>query len=525
MIQLSSRELKLRYDKPWKTIAYFCAPTVLLMVVQGLYNILDKSIALQFVPETIASLDQYVKWYNELKGTNVTEIPFNDLKSYINVATQYASQVFVFLFAFGVMLGFGCTLAFSIAYGQRDIKKMARVSGNGFSVTILASIVVGVVVLLLVLPQFDSVMITSQMGDFYNPITLDLAWRYVWPIILGAPLMFLTYYFTSLLRTEGYMLFVIVLTIVSVILNIAFSIFFIIVVEWGLGGAAFGTVLSWIFQIIVSMLFVFNKKVKSFMKFSLKDMVKIEKGNFFYFLKAGFPNFVIQMALVVVSYISTILVVKLPGQEDVQGVSVLQQLYSAISPWMNFILSVGIGLTQGARGIIAYNYGARKFNRIWQVLKRCSWLIIAWFCITLLIFITFNGQMIRMFSFPEEFVDKYRWWVVINFMTYPFSALTYISLTLFQGINRSLLGTVSSSLRTIVVLLPLSGIGFGVAVATGNPIFYYVFVGLNDLICALILMPILLSYWRKYKDKLIDHPDQFETQTIINKDFVEDTKS
>lgn len=79
-------------------------------------------------------------------------------------------------------------------------------------------------------------------------------------------------------------------------------------------------------------------------------------------------------------------------------------------------------------------------------------------------------------------------------MTYPFCSLTYIALTLFQGINRSILATFTSSLRSIVVILPLIGIGYGVSQATGNPIFYYVFIGLNDLIAAAIIIPILVYF-------------------------------
>lgn len=281
MIELSKRELKLRYDKPWKIIFYFCAPTVLLMVVQGLYNILDKTLALTFVPETIASLEQYVKWYNEIKGTSVSRIPLEDIRSYINVATQYTSQIMNFIFAFAVMIGFGCTLAFSIAYGQRDVKKMAKVAGNGFSTTIVFSIFVSIFVMLLVHPKLNSVMITSQMGEFYNPITLDLAWKYVWLLISGAPLLFLSYYFISLLRAEGYMLLIIGLMVGSILSNIGFSILFITVGKMSLTGAALGSFMAWIIQIAGAMIFVFSKRTKSFMKFSLSDLLKVQRKMFF----------------------------------------------------------------------------------------------------------------------------------------------------------------------------------------------------------------------------------------------------
>lgn len=39
-VNLTIREQKLRYAKPWLAIAYFSIPTVLIMLIQGLYKIL-----------------------------------------------------------------------------------------------------------------------------------------------------------------------------------------------------------------------------------------------------------------------------------------------------------------------------------------------------------------------------------------------------------------------------------------------------------------------------------------------------
>ena len=51
---------------------------------------------------------------------------------------------------------------------------------------------------------------------------------------------------------------------------------------------------------------------------------------------------------------------------------------------------------------------------------------------------------------------------------------------------------------------------------TCNNIDYFVFTGLNDLICALILVPMLYTIWYKNKTKLIDYPDDFVQQAKDN---------
>ncbi len=487
----TNREKKLRFEKPWKTIAYFCIPTVFIMVIQGLYNIVDKSLALSFAALDLIHEQFYIDAYNRLKNINVTKIPLADMRSFINVATQYASQTYNLQWSFSIMIGMGCAMNFSIAYGQRDIPAMRRIAGNGFSVTFLFSILVAFVIFCIVFPGWNAVFITSQMGKHYNPITESLCWEYSFPMLAAAPMLFLSYYFMSLIRSEGRMKWVIIMILSSLLINVATAIFFMRVCHLGMSGAMLGTVFSWTVQVIWGFIIVFKTK-NSYSKFYWSDLFHIEGKNIANFAKAGLPNFINNAALVVTSYVAISLIIQLPNQGEHNGVTVLQELYSSIVPWMTLVLSAGIGVTQGARSIIAYNYGAKKNARIWEILKRVSLLIIIWFSLMLVLFIIFGKDMVMLFALPEETATKYRWWIVLNFMTYPFCSVTYIALTLFQGINRSFLATFTSSLRSILVILPLIGIGYGVSQATGNPIFYYVFIGLNDLISAAIIIPILV---------------------------------
>ncbi|AGM24924.1 MATE family efflux transporter [Spiroplasma chrysopicola] len=520
---LTKREQTLRYEKPWKTILIFCLPTVFLMIVQGLYNILDKSLAQVFAAPDAIHNQYYIDMYNELKGTLVNEIPLADMRSFINVATQYASQTYNLLWAFSVMFGMGCAMNFSIAFGKRDTHKMQELSGNAFAVTTLFSILISFIIFSIVYPGWGAVFITSQMGSHFNPITQALCWNYTIPMLLATPMMFLSYYFISLIRSEGRMKWVMAMVVSSLAINAGVAIFFMRVVHLEMAGAMLGTVFSWIVQVIWGFFIVFKTK-DSYAKFTWANLVNIKLNNIWQFMRAGFPNFIINGAIVITSYVSTMLVVQLPNQDFNDGVSVLQELYSSMVPWMTLILSAGIGMTQGSRTILAYNFGAEKYQRIWQILKRVSIIIIAWFVLMLIVIISFGQQMMELFAFPHEYAVQYRWWIVINFATYPFCGFTYIALTLFQGINRSFLATLTSSLRTVIVILPLIGIGYAVSVKTGNPIFFYIFIGLTDLCSAAIIIPILAYFWFKYQTKLVDKPDNYEHDQISESHHLKKTK-
>lgn len=508
---LTEREKKLRYGKPWITILYFCIPTVLIMVIQGFFSIIDKTLALQFASEGISHDPFYINLYQQMTGQIVEFIPLDQVKIFINVATQYATQTYNLLFAFAVMAGMGCAMNFSVAFGQRDDKKMHEITGNGFSFTLIFSLFVAFTIFCLIFPGFNSVFIRFQMGKVYNPITNYLAWEYSYPMLLGAPLMFLSYYFVSLLRSEGRVGWIFLIMLSAVLINCAAAIFFMKVCNLKMEGAMLGTVFSWFVQVVWGFMIVFRFKT-SYTRFAWVDMFKLKLSNIWSFLKVGLPNFIAGASFVIVSFISTSLVVNLPNQPIHNNISILQELMSTISPWMGLIFSAGTGISQGARAIIAYNFGAKKYNRIWQILKRSTILFFAWFIFDLVMIMILADQMMLWFAFPKEYVADYRWWLVLVFASFPFASFTLICFTLYQGINKSLLASFTNSLRAFTVALPMIGLGYLVAHLTGNSIFYFLFFGMIDFVSSLILIPILIHSWLQYKDKLIDQPDDFKIE-------------
>lgn len=505
---LTEREKKLRYGKPWMTILYFCIPTVLIMLIQGFYNIIDKTLALQFASGDLSIDPFYVGLYNQINNTSVAAIPLNEMRIFINVATQYSTQTYNLLFAFAVMAGMGCAMNFSIAFGQRNEKKMHEITGNGFSFTILFSILIAFIIFCLIFPGFNSVFIRSQMGGIYNPITNHLAWDYSFPALAAAPLMFLSYYFVSLLRSEGRMAWIILIMVSSLLINCGAAIFFMKVCHLKMTGAMLGTVFSWGVQVIWGLIIVFSFK-GSYTRFTWANLL-LKWDNVWSFLKAGLPNFIAGVSFVVVSFLSTSLVVKLPNQIVHNKVSILQELMSSISPWMGLIFSAATGISQGSRAIIAYNYGAKKYNRIWQILKRSSIFFFVWFIFVLIMLAAIGDKMMLMFAFPPEYVQQYRWWMLLVFASFPLASFTLIGFTLYQGINRSLLASFVNSLRAFTVALPMIGFGYLVSTATGNPIYYFVFFGMIDLVSSIIIIPILIGSWKRYKNKLVDAPDNFK---------------
>ncbi|ATG97716.1 MATE family efflux transporter [Mesoplasma lactucae] len=573
---MTKREAMLRYASTWKAIWFFCIPTIILMVVQGLYNIVDKSLSLVYVtPHAVKNLD-YMKYMimgdgngnhtillDALQHTSNINIPADiakiipnylavnpdkameiatnfftfdnnglvqyknnngqalldylnnehieisssKMKEYINVSTQYTVQSYNIVLSFTQILAIGAGMHYSTEFGKRNKEKLKEIAGNGITYSFIASILVGFLLFSLSFRPWGQVLISSQMGSHRNLIVEEMAWKDVEPLIYGISAIFLAYLTMNMLRSEGKMIHIMIMTITSLVVKFVTSILLMKYTSLELTGAQMGTIFSFLYQFIYCLFVMFFSKV-TYSNFTWRNLWDLKISNLTYSLKAGFPNFINYFAFVVNGYVSTALVIRLPeskaGPSVVEngGVSINQQLISAITPWNDFILSACVGLNQGVRTMIAYNNGAGKNERILEILKRSSWLMFGWFCFILVMIFAIGPYMLRLFAFPAQYAhygNVFYWYLVLFFMFYPLACFTYIDLGLFQGKGRTVAATISSSLRALVIFVPLTFIGWAVARATGNPIWYFFFIGLTDLVSAFILVPMLIGFYIQQK--------------------------
>lgn len=594
---MTKREAMLRYASTWKAIWFFCLPTIVLMVVQGLYNILDKSLSLVFVtPHAIKNLQylhymilgngdltnaillqslnntnnlivdgtinqqifvETVQQYLQLDASQATQILDNffkvehnqlvlvnpatllqyleenkiwitttKMKEYINVSTQYTVQSYNIVLSFTQILAIGAGMHYSTEFGRRNKEKLREIAGNGLTYSFLGSILIGIILFSLSYRPWGQVLIASQMGHNRNLIIEELAWKDVEPLIYGISAIFLAYMSMNMLRSEGKMVHIMIMTITSLGVKCLTSILLMKYTTLELTAAQLGTIFSFLYQLIYCLIVMFFSKV-TYSNFRWKDLYALKLSNLTYALKAGFPNFINYFSFVVNGYLTTALVIRLPlsktgpSIEANGGVSILQQLIASLTPWNDFILSAVVGLNQGVRTMIAYNNGAGKNDRIFEILKRSSWLMLGWFVFILLLIFSVGPYMLELFAFPKQYAkygNEFYWYLILFFMCYPLACFTYIDLGLFQGKGRTVAATIASSLRALVIFVPLTLIGYFTAHASNNPIWYFFFIGLTDLVSALILVPMLIGFYKQQKatKQLTDQVDDTITQASYN---------
>lgn len=189
-----------------------------------------KSLVLFSLPMTAANLLQ--QCYN-LADTMIVGRYIGD-DALAAVGSAYTLMVFITSILLGLSLGSGSLIA--SYFGKGDGRKMR---------TTIASSFITIFLLSLVLMAFCILAINWIIDILNTPEELkSLIKEYLFWIFLGLIGVFLTNYFSCLLRSVGDSVTPLVFLAISAVMNIFLDLYFILSLHWAIAGAAIATIIS-----------------------------------------------------------------------------------------------------------------------------------------------------------------------------------------------------------------------------------------------------------------------------------------
>ena len=151
-----------------------------------------------------------------------------------SVGSAYTLMVFITSILLGLSLGSSALIA--NYYGAGKSEKMHTTVASSFIVIFLLSLIITVVSLF----ALDWII-----GILNTPEELEEMLReYLFWIFLGLAGVFLTNYFSCLLRSVGDSVTPLIFLSLSAVMNIFLDLYFIISLSWGIAGAAIATIIS-----------------------------------------------------------------------------------------------------------------------------------------------------------------------------------------------------------------------------------------------------------------------------------------
>lgn len=476
--------------KPWRAIFIMVTPPLIAVIIFSTYQIFDKWIATQWGGQSI------IDRYSQSSGITISA---QEALKIINIATTYAAVPSSMMVAFALMVATGTGVKFSIAYGQNKREQMSQHLGNGFLMSFLVSII------LMIIMYFScQSIIEFQAGSdpgsdpIVREIIIKEAVRFSQILILATPLLFFAYFLVSLLRSEGMMLWTILINVAACLVNISLDFIFVIPGKLGMEGTAYATIIAWVSINLFSIATIwYSADNLRFKVGHLKLKWVIVTG----ILLIGATSLLQNIAQSILATVTTKILNILPrpdyhGGSDT-GIPVYVQLYGGIMPWLILINAPIIGITQGARALIGYVYGSKDFGRVWELMWRLTLLLLLLLIASVLIVVIVGQYMMHAFGVDLEMATFFKIYIIMQFAFYPLATLHYVAVIFYQSINRGKLSLFASLQRTIIMPIICLSLGYYVANITHNGFYFYLFLGFIDLFAAVVLLPLLgYTFWK-----------------------------
>lgn len=393
-----------------KLLITMSLPMMISMVVQALYNIVD-SVFVSRVSEDALT------------------------------AVSMAFPLQALCIALGAGMGVGVNALLSKSLGAKDNDMVNKSALNGLFMTFVSYLVLLVIGIFAVKPFY---MIQTDSADI-----IQYGTDYLSVICCFSFGMFFQFTFERLLQSTGRTFQTMITQTVGAVTNIILDPIFIFgyfgVPAFGVKGAAIATVIGQIIAAILAL--IMNIKVNTDIDFSLKGF-KPDIKIIGMIYKVGLPSIIMQsIGSVMVFCLNKILIVFSSTAVAVFGVYFKLQ---------SFVFMPVFGLNNGLIPIMAYNYGAKKKDRMIKTIK-CGLLIaFSIMSVGMVVFELFPDAILALFEASDNMLAMGKVALRTIAIHFPIAAICIVLGSAFQALGNAVYSMFVSIARQLVVLIPVA---------------------------------------------------------------------
>ena len=385
-------------------------PMIISMLVQALYNVVDSI---------------YVSRISESAVT----------------ALSLAFPVQNMQIGFAVGIGVGINSLLSKSLGERNQEAANKTAGNGMMLMFMATAVFMLFGMFGVRPYYEvqsTVAETVEGGIAYTRICCLF--------VLGS---FMQIYSERLLQATGRTVLTMITQATGAIVNIILDPIFIFgwfgLPAMGMAGAAIATVIGqWVGALLG---LYFNEKYNPDVQFG-RRYAKLSGSIIKPILVVGIPS-------VIMNGIGSVM--NFGMNQILQGFNeTATSVFGIYFKLQSFFFMPLFGINGATISIIAFNYGARKPERIVKTLKIACGSGLALMVTGFLVFQIAPDLLLGMFNPSDSFLEIGRSCLRTISFCFPMAAVSIVLGASFQALGNGIYSTITSVCRQMVVLLPVA---------------------------------------------------------------------
>ena len=396
-----------------KLLVSLAVPAIIANLVNALYNVVDQI----FIGQKIGFLG--------------------------NAATNVAFPLTTICLAIGLMTGVGAATNFNLELGRKRPKRAKSVAGTAVTMLLLGGIVLCILINIFLRPMLTAFGATNQIFDY--------AIEYTQITSLGIPFLLFAIGANPLVRADGNAFYSMLAIVVGSLVNTILDPLFMFGFDMGMDGAAWATVIGQFVSAVILALYFFRFKS---VKFELRDFkIRIREIGILFAL--GTSPFIFQCSALIIQIVTNNLL-KIYGAKSIYGSEIPIAVAGIVMKINVIFIAIVLGLTQGAQPIAGYNYGARKYTRVREILNLTLKVAFVISIVAFAIFQIFPVQIISVFGNGSELYFKYGTKYMRVFLFFIFLNGIQAAITMFlTSIGRASKGAFLSLVRQIISLLPL----------------------------------------------------------------------
>lgn len=418
-------------EKPvFSLLLQYAIPAIVAMVASSLYNIVDGI----FIGQGVGA--------GAIMGLAIT-MPIMNLSA-----------------AFGAMVGVGGSTLLSVKLGEKDYNFAAKILGNVITLNCIIGIGLGAVMLLFL----DPILRFFGASDYTIPYARD----FMVIVLIGNVFTHLFLGLNAMLRSSGKPKKAMKATIMTVIINIALAPLFIFVLHLGIRGAALATILSQLIVLLWQFKLFSNPDELIHLR---RDTYRLERRIVTGSLSIGLSPFLINLC-------ACIVVIIINKQLVSYGGDVAVGAYGIANRMMFFFVMVVIGINQGMQPIAGFNFGAKHYTRLNQVLKYAITIATGIWIAGFIVCVLLATPVASAFTNDEELLKEAAHALRVMNLVVPIIGFQMITIGFFQSIGKAGISIFLSLTRQLLFLVPLllilpnffglEGIWYSVPIADGT---------------------------------------------------------
>lgn len=395
-----------------RLIVKFAVPSVIVLLVNSLYNIVDQI---------------FIGWGVGYLGNGATNIVF---------------PITIIALALSMMIGNGGAAYLSLKMGEGEVETAKKGVGNAVTLVTIVSILLAVIFLVWI----DPILTLFGATDVLRPFALE----YGFIIGAGLPFMMISAAINSMIRADGSPKYAMLSMVIGAIINVILDPVFIFVFQMGVKGAVIATIIGQVASFVVSVLYMPHFKSVQLHKSSFAPCAKVSVNIVIF----GLSSFITQFAITIVMALTNNLLAKY-GAQSVYGAEIPLTATGIVMKVNQIMIAILLGIATGTQPIIGYNYGAKSYHRVKKALEIS---LIASEIVSVAAFLIFQFAPMSVVSLFGSEEGLYNEFAVKAFriflMLCPLTGFQTIAAVYLQAVGKPVKSAILSLVRQIIFFVP-----------------------------------------------------------------------